>query len=100
MVNTMVVALDDLAKSFVQKNDTVERLVISNASLYASLAARDTKIARLITVITNLSTGGGQRWRGQRWCQQRKNHNHTMGPHRLLLDAQLQDPFLTHQCHV
>ena len=59
MGNTMVVAIDDLENSVVQKNDTVERLVISNAFLYASLTARDTKIARLLTVITNLSTGGG-----------------------------------------
>ena len=59
MGNNMVLALDKLANAAVQKNDTVERLVISNAFLYASLTARDTKIARLLTVITNLSTGGG-----------------------------------------
>ena len=58
MGNMMVVALKNLANAAVQKNDTVERLIISNSSLSASFAARDTKIARLLTVITNLSTGG------------------------------------------
>ena len=57
--NTMVVALDNLENAAAQKNDTVKRLVISNTSLYASLVARDRKISRLCTVITNLSTGGG-----------------------------------------
>ena len=59
MVIKMVVALETLANSAVQINDTVERLVISKVSLSASLAARDTEISRLLTVITNLSTGGG-----------------------------------------
>ena len=59
MVSTMVVALDNIANAAIQKNDTVERLVISNSYLSTSLAARNTKIARLLTVITNLSTGGG-----------------------------------------
>ena len=59
MVNTLVVALDNLANAYVQKKDTVDRLVISNASLSASLAARDTKISRLLTLITNISMGGG-----------------------------------------
>ena len=63
MGNTMVVALDNLANAAIQKNDIVERLVISNSSLSASLAARDTEISRLLTVITNLSTGGRRRWR-------------------------------------
>ena len=57
--NTMVVVLENLENTSVQNNDTVERHVISNSSLSASLAARDTEIARLLTVITNLSTGGG-----------------------------------------
>ena len=57
--NAMVVALDNLANVAVQKNDAVERLVIPNASLSASLAARDTKISRLLTIIINLYTGGG-----------------------------------------
>ena len=57
MGNTMAVALKNLANAVVQKNDTVERLVISNSSLSVSLAARNTEIARLLTVITNLSTG-------------------------------------------
>ena len=57
--NTIVVALDNLANTSFQKNDTVERLVISILFLFASLAARDTEIARLLTVITNLSTGRG-----------------------------------------
>ena len=61
MVNTLVVALDNLANAYVQKKDTVNRLVISNASLSASLAARDTEISCLLTLITNLSMGGGQR---------------------------------------
>ena len=59
MGNTMVVALDYLAKYSVHKNDTVERLAIYNPSLSASLAARDTDIDRLLNVTTNLSTGEG-----------------------------------------
>ena len=59
MVNTMLVALDNLENSAVQKNDTVEKLAISNVSLSTSLAALTTKISRLLTIITNLSTGGG-----------------------------------------
>ena len=57
--NTMVVALDNLANAAVQKNDTVDWLVISNLSLFASLAARYTDIDRLLTAITNLSSEGG-----------------------------------------
>ena len=57
--NTMVVALDNLENAAVQKNDTVEQLVISNLYLSASLAVRDTEIDRLLTVTTNLSTWGG-----------------------------------------
>ena len=59
MGNTMVVALGNLPKAAVQKNDTFERLVISNAYLSDFLAARDTDINRILTVITNLSTRGG-----------------------------------------
>ena len=58
MGKKMVVALDNLANSAAQSNDTVKRLIISNASISASLAARDAKIARILTIITNLSTGG------------------------------------------
>ena len=57
--NAMVVALDNLANVAVQNNDAVERLVIPNAPLSASLAARDTEISRLLTIIINLYTGGG-----------------------------------------
>ena len=64
MGKTMVVALSNLANTAVQNNNTVEQLVISNLSLSASLTARDTEIARLLTVITNLSAGGRQR---RRW---------------------------------
>ena len=59
MGNTMIVALDNLANAAVQENGTVERLVISNSSLSESLSARNTMIDRILTVITNLSTGGG-----------------------------------------
>ena len=59
MGNTMVMALGNLANAALQKNDTVEWLVISNSSLSSSLTSCNTKIARLLTVITNLSTGGG-----------------------------------------
>ena len=58
MGNTMVVAFKNLENAAVQKNDTVERLIISNSSLSASLAACNTEIAHLLNVITNLSTGG------------------------------------------
>ena len=64
MGNTMVVELKNTPNDAVQKNDTFERLVISNASLSASLEARGTDITRLLTVITNLSTGGGSRGGG------------------------------------
>ena len=64
MGNTMSLALDNLPNSAVQKNDTVDRLVISNSSLSSSLAARDTEIAQLLTVIANHSTGGGGGGRG------------------------------------
>ena len=50
MGNTMVVAIDNLSNAAVQNNYTVKQLFISNASLFASLAARDTNIARLLTV--------------------------------------------------
>ena len=59
MGNTIVVAIDNLVNAAVQKNNTVNWLVISNSPLSDSLAARDTKITRLLTIITNLSTGGG-----------------------------------------
>ena len=59
MENTILVALDNLANPAVQNNDTVKRLVISNESLSASLAERNTEITRLLNVITILSTGGG-----------------------------------------
>ena len=59
MGNTMIVTLENLLNADVQKNNIVERLVISHLSLSASLAARNTEIDRLLTVITNLSTGGG-----------------------------------------
>ena len=68
--NTMVVALDNLANASVQNNNTVERLVISNSFLFDSLTARDTKIARLLTVITDLSMGGGGGGRERRRHQQ------------------------------
>ena len=60
MGKMMVVALDKLANAAVHNNDTIERLVIYNSSFSASLVAHDTKIARLLTVITNLYTGGGR----------------------------------------
>ena len=69
----MVAALVNLKTSAVQKNDTVKRLVISNASLYASLVARDPKISRLCTVITNLSTGGGSGGGGGSGTKNKKN---------------------------
>ena len=75
MGNTMVVALDNLENAAVQKNDTVERLVISNLSLSASLAARNTEIARLLTVITNISTRGG----GNRGGEDRINKGKATG---------------------
>ena len=72
----IVVALDNLENSAVQNNDTVERLVISNTSLSASLVARDTKIARILTVITNLSTGGGSGGGGGGGTNNRKPQSH------------------------
>ena len=70
MGNKMTVVLDNLANAAVQNNDTVERLFISKSSLSASLTACDTEIARLLTVVTNLSTGGGSGGGGgrSRYC--------------------------------
>ena len=70
MGNTVVVAIDNLSNAAVHKNDTVERLVISNSSLSSSLVMCNTEIAWILTVITNLFTGGGGRRRGWRWHQQ------------------------------
>ena len=66
MGNTIVVSLDNLANVSVQKNDTIERHVIYKLSLSDSLTARNTKIARVFTIITNLSTGGRRRRRRRR----------------------------------
>ena len=68
--NVMVVALKNLVNAAVQKNDTVEQLVISNSSLSASLMAHDTKIARILTVITNLNNvkAAGAPWVPMGYC--------------------------------
>ena len=55
----MITALDNLTNPAVQKNDTVEMLVIANKALTDSLAARDNECARLLSIITALSTGRG-----------------------------------------
>ena len=57
MGNNMVTALDNLANAAVQKNDTIEALVIANKNLTDSLAAHDAKCAHLLSIITALSTG-------------------------------------------
>ena len=59
MGNNMITAFDNLANAAVQKNDTVEMLVVANKSLTDSLAARDKECARLLAIITVLSTGRG-----------------------------------------
>ena len=59
MGNKMAVALNNLGNATTQKNYTIERLFITNLSLSASLAARDTEISWILAVITNLSTGVG-----------------------------------------
>ena len=59
MGDNMISALDNLENAAVQKNDTVERLVIANKALTDSLAARDAECSRLLTIITTLSTGRG-----------------------------------------
>ena len=56
MGNTMVTASDNLANAAVQKNDTIERFVISNKALTDSLAARGADITHPINIITTLST--------------------------------------------
>ena len=53
----MISAFDNLANATVQKNDAVEALVITNENLTDSLTARDVECARLLTIITALSTG-------------------------------------------
>ena len=58
MGNIMVVVLENPANAAVQKIDTVEQLFIHKSYLSTSLVARNIEIARLLTVITNLSTGG------------------------------------------
>ena len=67
MGNTMVVALVNLSNSAVQKTNTLEWLAISTASLFTPLAAHETTIARLRTVITTLSPGGGSGGGGRSW---------------------------------
>ena len=57
--NNMVTALDNLANAEIQKNDTVEMLVIANKALTDSLTARDKECARLLAIISALSTGHG-----------------------------------------
>ena len=57
--NNIITALDNLANAEVQKNDTVEMLVIANKALTDSLTARDKECARLMAIITALSTGRG-----------------------------------------
>ena len=59
MGNKIIVAIDNLAIAALQNNDTVERVIISNLFLSDPLAACNTKIAWLLTIITNLSTEGG-----------------------------------------
>ena len=54
-----ITALDNLTNAAVQKNDTVEMLVIANKALIDSLAARDKECARLLAIINPLSTGRG-----------------------------------------
>ena len=100
MGNTMVVELDNLANISIQKKDTVEQLVISNASLSDSLASQDTEIARLLTIITNLYTGGGSRGGGGNGTNNEKNQQTTLVPQRLLLDTRLQDLCWPQQCHM
>ena len=57
--NNMITVLDNLANAAVQKNNTVEMLVVANKSLTDSLAARDKECDRLLAIITALSTGRG-----------------------------------------
>ena len=78
--NKMVVTFDNLENAVVQKNDTVERLVISNASLSDSLAARNTDIACLLTVITNISMGGGSGGGGRSGTNNKKTTKPTWDP--------------------
>ena len=73
MGNTMVVAIDNLENAAVQNNNTIEQLIVSNASLSASLAARNTEIARLLTIIINLSTRGGSGGGGGSGTNNKKN---------------------------
>ena len=57
--SNMITALDNLANAAVQKNDTVYMLVVANKALTDSLAARDKECARLLAIVTALSTGRG-----------------------------------------
>ena len=52
-------ALDNLENAVVKKNDTIERLIIAIKALTDSLADRNAECARLLTIITALSTGRG-----------------------------------------
>ena len=57
--SNMITALENLANAAVQKNDTVEMLVISNKALTDFLAERNKECARLLAIIAALSTGRG-----------------------------------------
>ena len=59
MGNNMITALDNLANAAVQNYNTIKMLVVANKSLTDSLAARDKECARLLAIITALSTGRG-----------------------------------------
>ena len=52
----MVASLDNLANAAVQKNDTVEKLVISNKTLTDTVATLTNDISRLTTAIAALKT--------------------------------------------
>ena len=53
----MITEIDNLVNAAVQKNNTIERLIIANKALTESLADRDVECARLLTIITSLFSG-------------------------------------------
>ena len=57
MGTKMVTALDNLANAAVQKNDTFEQLVKSNHALSTTVSSQQTKIKRLLAIVSTLSCG-------------------------------------------
>ena len=73
MGEQMMSALDNLANAAVQKNDTVEQLVKSNATLALTIKSQQEEIKRLHSILEDLSTknnntNGAYEWDKKGYC--------------------------------